>query len=77
MTNCDTIYLVGLEGHYVIGTPFAKSDVVFQMVPRKRMMPKCKLLTRDAKIKQVQKCQYLGNILTEDGKCDAEIQRCV
>ena len=30
---------------------------------------------RDTKIKQVQKFKYLGSVLTEDGKCDAEIKR--
>ena len=37
--------------------------------------PKCDLKIGDIKIKQVKMLSFLGNMLTEDGKCDTEIQR--
>ena len=37
--------------------------------------PMCKLKIGDIKFKQVKKFSYLGSMLTEDGKCDTEIQR--
>lgn len=36
--------------------------------------PRCELLIRDMKIKQVKKFNSLGNDLTNEEKCDTEIQ---
>lgn len=39
------------------------------------MDPKCDLHVGDTKIKQVRKFRYLGSVMPEDGKSDAEIRR--
>ena len=45
------------------------------MVVSRKDSLKCELKICDIKIKQVKKFNYLGSMLTEDGKCDTEIQR--
>ena len=45
------------------------------MVVSRKDSLKCELKIGDIKIKQVKKFSYLGSMLTEDGKCDTEIQR--
>ena len=45
------------------------------MVVSRKDSLKCELKFGDIKIKQVKKFNYLGSMLTEDGKCDTEIQR--
>ena len=40
-----------------------------------RESPTCALKTRDNTIKQVHKFNYLGSLLTENGKCDEEIKK--
>lgn len=42
------------------------------MVFMKRGSPTCEIQIEDAKIEQVQKCNYLS-VLTEDGKYNTEI----
>ncbi|MGX9987587.1 reverse transcriptase domain-containing protein [Soonwooa purpurea] len=44
------------------------------MVISKKTNQKCTLQVGNTRIKQVQKFKYLGSVLTEDGKCDAEIK---
>lgn len=44
------------------------------MVVIKRDSPNCKLHIGDVKIKQLQKFCYLGNVITDDRKCNTEIQ---
>ena len=45
------------------------------MVVHKRESPACGLKIGDNTIKQVQKFNYLGSLLTENGKCDEEIKK--
>ena len=45
------------------------------MVVSKRESPACALNIGDNTIKQVQKFNYLGSLLTENGKCDEEIKK--
>ena len=45
------------------------------MVVSKKESPACALKTGDNTIKQVQKFNYLGSLLTENGKCDEEIKK--
>ena len=45
------------------------------MVVSKRESPACALKAGDNTIKQVQKFNYLGSLLTEKGKCDEEIKK--
>ena len=45
------------------------------MVLSKRASPACALKTGDNTIKQVQKFNYLGSLLTENGKYDEEIKK--
>lgn len=44
------------------------------MVVSKMDSPNCKLHNGDVKIKQLQKFCYLGNVITDDRKCDTESQ---
>lgn len=44
------------------------------MIVSKRNTPICKLLIGDATIKQVQKFEYVGNALAENGSGDSLIQ---
>lgn len=39
------------------------------------MNPECRLQVGNTKIKQVEKFEYLGSIITEDEKCDTGIRR--
>ena len=41
----------------------------------KRERPRCRLKIGEIEIKQVRKFNYLGRIITEDGKCDGKIRR--
>ena len=45
------------------------------MIVSKRESPACTLKIGDDTIKQVQKFNYLGSLLTENGKCDEEIKK--
>ncbi len=45
------------------------------MVVSKRRNPRRRLHIGDVEIKQVEKFNYLGSMLTEDGKCDTEVRR--
>ena len=45
------------------------------MVMSKRASPSCALKTVGNTIKQVQKFNYLGSLLTENGKCDEKSKR--
>src|SRR5688572_23803242 len=45
------------------------------MVISKKISPKCELNLDGSKIKQVEKFNYLGSLITEDGRCDGEIKR--
>ena len=47
------------------------------MVVSRKDSLKFELKIGDIKIKQVKKFSYLGTMLTEDGKCGTEIQRCI
>lgn len=45
------------------------------MVVSKRNNLRCKLQHEDVKIKQEEKCSYLGSALTDGLNCDTEIRR--
>ena len=45
------------------------------MIVRTRERPRCRLQIGEVEIKQVGKFNYLGSILTEDGKCDTKISQ--
>ena len=45
------------------------------MVVSKRESPACTLKIGDNTIKQVWKFNYLGSLLTENGKCEEEIKK--
>jgi len=38
-------------------------------------VPECNIFVEGIKIQQVDKFNYLGSLLTSDGKCDTEIKR--
>lgn len=45
------------------------------MVACKRDNSRCELQIEDLRIKQVQRFNYQGSLITEDGKCDTETRR--
>ena len=45
------------------------------MVISKKESPRCDLRIRDAHIKQVQKFNYLGSVVTSDDRCNTEIKK--
>lgn len=45
------------------------------MVINERDRERCKLNIGDTKFKRVQKSHYMGSVITDDGKYDAEIER--
>ncbi|XP_069972232.1 uncharacterized protein [Penaeus vannamei] len=45
------------------------------MVVSKRTSPPCELKIGQEKIKKVQKFNYLGSMVSEDGRCDTEIRK--
>ena len=40
-----------------------------------KVKTQCKVKIGDEEIKQVEKFNYLGSLITSDGKCDAEIKK--
>ena len=45
------------------------------MIKKRKTARQCKILIGDILIKQVQKLNSLGSMITADGKCDLEIRR--
>ena len=45
------------------------------MVVSKRKSPRCELQIGDVTIQKTKKFNYLGSLITEDGRCNAEIRR--
>ena len=46
-----------------------------ECISKQKTAKQCKILIGDIPIKQIQKFNYLGSMLTADGKCDLEIRR--
>jgi len=44
-------------------------------VTKQGTVPDCNIFVEDIKIQQVDKFNYIGSLLTSDGKCDTEIKR--
>ena len=45
------------------------------IISKSKTRPGCNLDLEGNNIKQVEKFNYLGRLITDDGKCDAEIKR--
>ena len=48
---------------------------VCMVISKHKLAKECKILIDDTPIKQVKKFNYLGSLITEDGKCDQEIRK--
>uniref|UniRef100_A0AAQ6A1U7 ribonuclease H n=1 Tax=Amphiprion ocellaris TaxID=80972 RepID=A0AAQ6A1U7_AMPOC len=45
------------------------------VISKSKIHPRCNLNVEGNNIKQVEKFNYLGSLITDDGRCDAEIRR--
>ena len=48
---------------------------VCMVISKHKLAKECKILIDDTPIKQVKKFNYLGSLITDDGKCDQEIRK--
>ncbi len=57
------------------GLEINRSKTFSMVISKKSQNPKCKIKIDGTQIKQVEKFEYLGSLITSDGKSDKEIKR--
>ena len=57
------------------GLEINKSKTFSMTISKKNTNPKCKIEIDEIEIKQVEKLEYLGSLITSDAKSDQEIKR--
>jgi len=45
------------------------------VITKKKIVPRCEIIVENNLITQVKKFNYLGSVVTEDGRCDTEVRR--
>ena len=57
-----------------LGTLLNAEKTYCPITSKKKEAPKCQLIGNGQAIRQVKQFSYLGNIITNDGRCDTEIK---